>query len=452
MFVELDVVSPAATTAVPGFVSRQEAMWQRFFILLLCVANSKARQRPLNKVYSLEPLCDPDSDSYDLTNGFDEKFIREKLVESGADYGEIVNCSTLLVCNEWQESINASVGYKSLSTIPRLESCPKSTSYSVAFEDQRYNPLTTVFISDVTGEYFDYFYFHCINYITIQDHLIPNTSYGQAFGVYYEDYGEEEGKVIQVGINATGLELRPWDFTGNCHSRLYNQSELHPIGLAREEKGSVALFCHKDFNCSQLMKSSEINIENPIGVDFSFRQDQCINTAHINGDLKASEADLSEEHAGQFSCLDACRGLDGGYNLALINNLKCLCVNYDRLNASLETFISDACQPCNNASFTCGSGSFTSVYHVDTAFGTDLGFKYWNCVNRYPFNNPHLVLNGDSYKKIESVGTATECLSHCKEDGYGLAMLTNWFECICMSPEKYRFSSSDLSMECTEVR
>ena len=83
------------------------------------------------------------------------------------------------------------------------------------------------------------------------------------------------------------------------------------------------------------------NYEDPMPVDFVYRQDKCIRQEdfNING---LDYIDLTTEHGGKISCLQACQtyntSLGFRYQLAFINDHFCTCATYASLPSILRGF------------------------------------------------------------------------------------------------------------------
>ena len=83
------------------------------------------------------------------------------------------------------------------------------------------------------------------------------------------------------------------------------------------------------------MKPSVVNYEDPMPVDLVYRQDKCISGEDFEG---LGYVDISEEHGGNISCLQACQAYSSVMPLALINDTNCICATYNCLPPILKGF------------------------------------------------------------------------------------------------------------------
>ena len=247
-----------------------------------------------------------------------------------------------------------------------------------------------------------------------------------------------------------------WDYSGNCHTRLY-QNTSFPIGHSvggDMNSFSVAVYCKDITYCQGQLQTSNQNTGNVGLIDLTFRQNKCIHAADLTDfPDPVSDTDLSVEHGGKFSCVDACRNATGEYVLAVVDETNCYCTTYgDAFPNVMEDRFND-CHPCpDNDNFTCGKQNLYSVYHTKDDFGVNAGYKYFQCVNAKLYNDPKELLDPNLIQ-VNSVETATECLTNCKAGGFGIVFLnrimeTGLLECTCIKEHFYSFAMQDLSSNC----
>ena len=247
-----------------------------------------------------------------------------------------------------------------------------------------------------------------------------------------------------------------WDYSGNCHTRLY-QNTSFPIGHSvggDMNSFSVAVYCKDITYCQGQLQTSNHNTGNVGLIDLTFRQNKCIHAADLTDfPDPISDTDLSVEHGGKFSCVDACRNATGEHVLAVVDETNCYCTTYGNAFPNVMEDKFTDCKPCpDNDNFTCGKQTMYSVYHTKDDFGVNDGYKYFQCVNAKLYNDPKELLDPNLIQ-VNSVETATECLTNCKARDFGIVLLnrimeTELLECTCIKEHFYSFAMQDLSFDC----
>ena len=256
-------------------------------------------------------------------------------------------------------------------------------------------------------------YFACFDQRILEDNNVLDEDDNCTNNILaiYTDGSETKRKALN-GLNNT----RVWDYSGNCHSRLY-QNTSFPIGHSiggEMNSFSVAVYCKDITECQAQLQTSNQNNGNVGLVDLTFRQNKCIHAADLTDfPDPVSDTDLSVEHGGKFSCVDACRNATGEYVLAVVDETNCYCTTYgDAFPNVMEDKFTD-CKPCpDNDNFTCGKQTMYSVYHTKDDFGVNAGYKYFQCVNAKLYNDPKELLDPNLIQ-VNSVETATECFTNC---------------------------------------
>lgn len=295
-------------------------------------------------------------------------------------------------------------------------------------------------------------YFTCLDQRVLQDvNVVPCDGEDDIIAVYINS-SNTECKAL------TNINSRVWDFSGNCHTRLY-PNEPFPIGHSDEPDSSVAVYCKNVEDCRELLQPAVPAVQNNQSsslVDFTFRQNKCIYAADLITNVPSEgDEDLSELHGGNFSCVQACNET-GVFAVALIADDKCYCSSYNPLrNVMVDLLTDDKCQSClDNSNFTCGADSLFSVYNILDDYGVNAGYKYFQCVNAELYNDPKELLDPNLIE-VTSVDQATECLIDCKSKDFGIAMISKptrtingSLECTCIKEGFYNFAMQDLSSRC----
>ena len=414
----------------------------------------------VNKVYPTLEFCSNDTTKIAKVTKFTDYDIISAC--RGYKFAEIrESCGDILCCNDMD--ITNPEDHIPLGLAPNLENlCFITDSLSTApsfgaFSDRYDRDLNTLYILEEAELYNTHDYFGCVHMDIIKK---ANSSQSVENMTILAVYHEGQ-KYIESPLDGDLFRLRIWDFTADCHNNFY-PGRVNPIGMDSDLGKGVAVYCQKGFNCSEKIIKSIPNESDPLPVDLAYRQDKCVfdNEAFTN-DVSNDDLDLSEDYKGQLECLNQCRQQQKTASLVVINENECLCTSFDKLNPTVQSFTGSQCGECNdthsndNGSFTCGSTAYSSIYYNDQSFGSNQGYKYWHCVNNFPYNEPTEVLSGDLVKVVDSVPRASECLIQCRESDFSLVMVRateeQKFECTCMDHEFYRFSMQDFSFLCTEV-
>ena len=412
-------------------------------------------EKHMNRVYPIQKFC-PDDSNAQYIKDYTEKEISQAC--NGFKYAEITgNCGQIFCCNNMTKDI--SFEYNVLSQNPKLEKLCSSSFRATfgSFEDQNGYPLSTLFILTQHDLFNTHQYYGClhINMIKPERAKKVNGKYSKdlIYAVYFGKNSYEE-----IPVSKESLSFRIWDFTSDCHQYIHPNHPV-PIGqtITNHVRG-VALYCPKEYDCNQHLKKSEPNFENPQPiVDLSFRIDKCIDQEII---WNATEIwDDYPQHVGTYECHRKCQSTKIA-NLAIINEDSCFCASsFNWLPVSMADYF-ETCSACpDNDNFTCGyKNLYSTVSYVNSSFlmPNSNNFQYWQCVRRSLLNPYNIVLAPELFKVVPWVQHPSECiLQHCKDNNFDLAVLSmnenNYFECICLHQDFYKFNMQDLSSACTEV-